>query len=179
MSKVYFTSDPHFEHEKLCQGLRNMSSKESDKLIIDNWNSTITKRDRVYIVGDVSMENPKVIARIMPKLKGDIVIIGGNHCTLPCCREYMKLGIPVMGVLQYHGFLCTHIPVHPTQLYGFKGNIHGHVHLSGIIKDLGVYDPPQLEGPYYNVNVEFHDYKPVLFEDIKQYFIENYGIKQD
>lgn len=177
MSKVYFTSDPHFEHEKLCNGLRNMSSKESDELIIDNWNSIITKKDRIYIIGDVSMEDPKVIARIMPKLKGSIVIIGGNHCTLPCCREYMKLGIPVMGVLQYHGFLCTHIPVHITQLYGFKGNIHGHVHLSGIIKDLGVYDPPQLEGPYYNVNVEFHDYKPVLFEDIKQYFIENYGIE--
>lgn len=32
---VYFTSDLHFGHEKLCRGLRGMSAEESDKLIID------------------------------------------------------------------------------------------------------------------------------------------------
>lgn len=178
MSKVYFTSDLHFGHKKLCLGLRNMSSEESDALIIDNWNSTITKRDKVYILGDLSMESKYCLERNLYKLNGNKVIVAGNHDTEECCRMLCSMKIPVMGVLNYHGFLCTHIPVHPTQLYGFKGNIHGHVHLSGIVKGVGLYDPPKLDGPYYNVNVEFHDYKPVLFEDIKQYFIENYEIRK-
>ena len=75
-----------------------------------------------------------------------------------------------MGVLNYKGFICTHIPVHPSQIEGFRGNIHGHIHLSGEIEGLGRYNPSKLEGKYYNVNIEFHNYKPVLFEDIKQHF---------
>lgn len=172
MSKVYFTSDLHFNHKNLCNGLRHMSPEESNNLIISNWNKLITKKDTVYILGDVTMEDHNSIDLLL-QLKGQKVIVGGNHDVKKCCIEYPKFGIPVIGALQYKGFLCTHIPIHPTQLTGFIGNIHGHIHLSGIINGIGEYMPPKLEGPYYNVNTEFHNYTPVLFDDIKQYFIEN------
>ena len=172
MSKVYFTSDLHFNHKNLCNGLRHMSPEESNNLIISNWNKLITKKDTVYILGDVTMEDHNSIDLLL-QLKGQKVIVGGNHDVKKCCIEYPKFGIPVIGALQYKGFLCTHIPIHSTQLTGFIGNIHGHIHLSGIINGIGEYMPPKLEGPYYNVNTEFHNYTPVLFDDIKQYFIEN------
>ena len=173
MSKVYFTSDLHFDHANLCRGLRNLDSIESNELIIKNWNNIVTKRDIVYILGDITMEKHHNISFFMKQLNGQKVIVAGNHDVLRCCKEFQSLKIPVMGVLQYKGFLCTHIPIHPTQLTGFIGNIHGHIHLSGIIDGIGEYMPPKLEGPYYNVNTEFHNYTPVLFDDIKQYFIEN------
>lgn len=175
MAKVYFTSDLHFDHANLCVGLRQIDVLESNKKIIHNWNSIVTKRDTVYVLGDITMENHRNIEYFIKQLKGRIIVVGGNHDTVKCCSEYQRLKIPVMGTLQYKGFLCTHVPVHPTQLVGFNGNIHGHIHLSGIIDGVGNYNPPQLEGKYYNVNTEFHQYKPVLFDEIKNYFLENYG----
>lgn len=179
MSKVFFTSDIHCGHENLCKGLRGMTADESFEVISRNWNNVVSKRDVVYILGDITMEKHQNISEYLSKLNGQKVIIGGNHDVKRCCIEYQKLGIPVMGVLQYKGFLCTHIPVHPTQLVGFYGNIHGHIHLSGIIDGFGKYLPAKLDGPYYNVNTEFHNYTPVLFSEIEKYFIENHGIRND
>jgi calcineurin-like phosphoesterase family protein len=170
MAKVFFTSDIHFGHKNLIHSLRSMTTEESDNLIIKNWNKVVTKRDIVYILGDVTMEKHNIIENYIKQLNGNIIIIGGNHDNRRCCIEYQKLGIPVMGVLEYKGFLCTHIPIHPTQLIGFKGNIHGHIHLSGIFKDTGLYDPPKLEGPYFNVNTEFNNYTPIEFNKIEEYF---------
>lgn len=173
MSRVFFTSDLHFGHKNLVEGLRGMSVDESDALVIENWNKVITKHDTVYILGDVVMEKPQKAMEYLPRLNGSIRIVGGNHDTLRCCRAYSMMGIPVIGVLQYKGFLCTHIPVHPTQIEHFRGNIHGHIHLSGDIEGLGRYNAPLVEGRYYNVNTEFHDYTPVLFDDIVSWFEKN------
>lgn len=169
MSRVFFTSDLHFGHESLCRALRGMSAKESDELIIHNWNSVVTKRDRVYVLGDFTMEK-RCDLDILKQLKGDIVIVGGNNDVLRCCREYQYLGIPVMGCLQYKGFFCTHVPIHPHELDFCRGNIHGHIHRKGVI-DGWEYNPQSLGERYFNVNTEFHNYTPVLFDEIEQYFI--------
>lgn len=175
MGKVFFTSDLHFGHKNLCIALREMSAEESDAIIIENWNKTVSKHDTVYVLGDITMEKHQSICDYIKKLNGRIVLIGGNHDVRRCCTMYQKLGVTVMGCLVYKGFICTHIPIHPTQLTGFQGNIHGHIHKSGIFIEQGVYDPPKIEGPYYNVNTEFHDFTPVPFEDIKSWFDKEYG----
>lgn len=169
MGKVYFTSDLHFGHELLTRALRNMSAKESDELIIDNWNSIVTKRDVVYILGDITMEKRSNLC-MLDKLVGSKVVVGGNHDVKRCCVTLKDMGIPVMGVLKYKGFLCTHIPIHPIFLKECRGNIHGHIHVPSAEND---YDMtlPQGSERYYNVNVEFHDYKPVSFEEIESYFV--------
>ena len=116
MARVFFTSDLHFGHTNLCLGLRQMSPVESDKLIIDNWNKVVTKRDVVYVLGDITMENQNIIPQYIKQLNGRIIIVGGNHDNRQCCDVYRKLGITVMGTLEYKGFICTHIPVHPCEL---------------------------------------------------------------
>lgn len=169
MSRVFFTSDLHFGHESLCKVLRGMTAKESDELIIHNWNSVVTKRDKVYVLGDFTMEK-RCDIEILKQLKGDIVIVGGNHDVLRCCREYQYLGIPVMGCLQYKGFFCTHVPIHPHELDFYRGNIHGHIHRKGVVDGLE-HNTQSLGERYFNVNTEFHNYTPVLFDEIEQYFI--------
>lgn len=171
MARVFFTSDLHFGHKNLCKGLRGMSAEESDQLIINNWNKVVTKRDLVYVLGDITMENQNDIPNYLSKLNGRIVLIGGNHDTKQCCDVYRKLGITVMGCLKYKGFICTHIPIHPYELEQedrqlLRGNIHGHVHKSGII-DGEEYAPKTDYGPlYYNVNIELHNYTPIAFDDL-------------
>jgi calcineurin-like phosphoesterase family protein len=171
MSRVFFTSDLHFGHENLTRGLRGMSYQDSDYLIIKNWNDTVSKRDTVIILGDITMEHPTYIPEYIKALNGNIKIVGGNHDTKRCVEAYNKLGIPVLGCLMYKGFICTHIPVHPLILNDCRGNIHGHIHLQGTISGYGVYKPEPLEGRYYNVNTEFHNYTPVPFSEIEKYFI--------
>lgn len=166
MARVFFTSDLHFGHKNLCQGLRGMTAEESDKLIIDNWNKVVTKRDLVYVLGDITMENQNDIPKYIKQLNGRIVLVGGNHDTKQCCDVYKKLGITVMGVLKYKGYICTHIPIHPGELVidgvqQWRGNIHGHIHQ--LEKGKAKYDYGPL---YYNVNIELHDYTPIAFDDL-------------
>lgn len=169
MSRVFFTSDLHFGHDNLTKSLRCQDWDTNLQLICKNWNNTVSKRDIVYILGDISMEKP-AFCNTLSELNGTIIVVGGNHDDKRCCKRLMEMGIITMGTLVYKRFLCTHVPVHPSQLAGFRGNIHGHIHLSGIIDGLGSYNPPQIEGPYYNVNTEFHNYTPILYNDIEEWF---------
>ena len=162
MSKVYFTSDLHFGDDRICIRFRGMTSEQNGEFIVHNWNKIITKKDTVYILGDFSTENPKVIKEYLNKLNGVKVLIGGNHDDKKCCKEFADLGITVMGCLEYKGFICTHIPIHPLEVNFFKGNIHGHLHTFGKTK--------LEDNRYYNVASEFHNFSPVLFSDIEEYF---------
>lgn len=172
MSRVFFTSDLHFGHNNLTMYLRGMSSDVSDYIITKNWNNTISKRDTVYVLGDITMEKPTDIQKYISNLNGNICIIGGNHDTKRCCKEYMKLGIPVMGALEYKGFICTHIPIHESEVVNYRGNIHGHIHLHKTADGHDVYKPEELGKKYYNVNIELHSYFPVPFEEIEKEFIK-------
>ena len=166
MSKVYFTSDLHFGHTNLCKAVRNMPEDFSDQLIVENWNQTVSKRDIVYVLGDITMDNPHLYD-ILSKLNGTIYIIGGNHDGRKCCKKLQELGITVLGCLDYKGFICTHIPIHPNEVKEYRGNIHGHIHKiyhgnPSTINELGE--------DYYNVNCELHEYKPVDIDEIIKYF---------
>lgn len=170
MSRVFFTSDLHFGHERLCKNIRKMSSEESDALIIKNWNRTIKKRDIVYVLGDFVMECPKNIADYVKKLNGEIRIVGGNHDDKKCCKVYSELGIPVLGVLEYRKFVCTHIPIHPEEVQYYRGNIHGHIHTKLDRDTNELYIPEGYGDKYFNVNIELNNYTPVLFENILKYY---------
>lgn len=172
MSKVYFTSDLHFGHEKLCRGLWGMSAEESDNLIISNWNKTISKRDTVYLLGDITMEKPQLIKEYVAQLNGTIVVVAGNHDTRACCQVLRGMKIDVVGNIRYKGFILSHVPLHDVEVKHTRGNLHGHIHRSGEIEGLGLYNPKRLSAKYYNVNCEFHDYCPILFEYIQADFKE-------
>ena len=161
MSKVYFMSDPHFGHKNLAK-YRGMTSDESDKLIISNWNNLITKNDIVYLLGDITMEYHQAVRYYMSQLKGIIRVIPGNHDFRQTCQILQDMGILVMGCLEYKGFICTHIPIHPMELEGFyRGNIHGHIH-----------DPKIDYGKkYINVTCERINYTPVEFDKLVEIFI--------
>ena len=173
MSRVFFTSDLHLGHKNLSERIRNMTVEESDNLIISNWNKIITKRDIIYVLGDLVMEKYSLIENYIKQLKGNIIIIGGNHDDLRCCKEYMRLGIPTLGCLEYKGYVCTHIPVAITEVKNmYRGNIHGHLHKN--LKKTN-YLPNRY---YYNVNTEFHNYTPKLFLEIEREFTENKLIQE-
>lgn len=169
MSKVYFTSDLHLGHNNLCETIRGMSAKESDALIIRNWNKVIKEEDIIFVLGDLTMNTPKLLKYYLSQLKGNIKVIAGNHDTYRCCQELYRLNIPVAGTIKYNGYLCTHIPIAERELAFCRGNIHGHIHLP-MLNEMVEKPYKPLAGKYFNVNCELHNYTPVLFEDILKFF---------
>lgn len=158
MSQVFLTSDTHFFHKKILEferAARPFSSvEEMNEVLIDNWNSVVTKRDTVWHLGDVcfgKIENLEILSR----LNGTKNLILGNH-DQHGIHNYLRYFRKIEAAKKYDGYLWTHIPVHPGQFYRFIGNVHGHLH-SGKIED------PR----YVCVSVERYNLAPIAWEEIK------------
>ena len=69
--KKFFTSDIHFDDNRLELFGRDIlfkNSDEFDKQIIENWNSVVGENDIVYCLGDVSLSE-KGLKNILISLK--------------------------------------------------------------------------------------------------------------
>ena len=63
---VYFVSDTHFNHTKLCKGYDNcfdrtrkyVTVEEMNEDIVEQWNKHITKNDVVIFLGDFVWGEP-------------------------------------------------------------------------------------------------------------------------
>lgn len=161
MSRVFFISDLHFHHKKILEfsgPLRDGNSvDEHNHILIVRWNSTITKRDLVYVCGDVCMgDNLDIVG----ELAGRKILVRGNHDNFKL-EEYTKHFEDVQGVCKYKSFWVSHAPMHTAELRG-KCNIHGHVHHNSIRNSYNEYDKR-----YINVCCEVNGGWPIPFEHIR------------
>lgn len=128
MSNVWFCSDLHFGHKNIGKFRRVVSEEENRERICKDWESVVTKRDTVYVLGDACFTMDTV--DVFRSLPGEKVLIRGNHDRLDT-QVYLKYFKSVEGILRYKEFWLTHAPIHPNELRG-KVNIHGHVHYATI-----------------------------------------------
>ena len=78
--KRFFTSDLHFQDDRLNLYARDLmfkTSKEVDEHIIEIWNKTIDKNDLVILIGDISMTKDGL--KNLDKLNGEKWLIKGNY----------------------------------------------------------------------------------------------------
>ena len=77
---VYFTSDLHFGHRNVINYCNRpyKDIEEMHKGLITIWNNTVKQGDTVYVLGDFSL-NPKWSGQMLPLLKGNKILIPGNH----------------------------------------------------------------------------------------------------
>ena len=177
MKYRYIISDLHLGHPALAHKRGFRSVEEHDEKLIQNWNSVIPEKYKnheryiTFILGDVSLHNPKLLAQILPKLNGEKILISGNHDDAATNRYYKA----VYGAIQIkvHGnmYIMTHIPIHPQELYNrWAGNIHGHLHQNFIYKDwqnvLGDVQGTIKDDRYINVSAEQVSLTPQLLEDV-------------
>ena len=160
-SNVWFTSDLHLGHEGVAKHRGFTCLEYHDDAILNNFQKLIGKRDKLFILGDVAWNNKSL--PLIAEIPGVKELIVGNHDTLST-REYLKYFNKVHGFRGYKGFWLSHPPIHEQEIYRKRGNIHGHVHN-------GAHTPP-LPYPYFNVNVDFNDMKPVNFDTILDWFQE-------
>jgi calcineurin-like phosphoesterase family protein len=131
------------------------SAEEMNELIVKNWNKTVSKKDCVYLLGDITMEKKQY--EILGRLQGIIHVVLGNHDERQHVREMLNYVHSVSGIIDYKKIaILTHCPIHPSQLeFGYPYNIHGHVHENSID-----------DSRYINVCAEMINYTPVEFSKL-------------
>ena len=121
MSTIYVCADLHFGHTKvaLARGFPNAATHNA--VLRDAWMRTVTKRDVVYVLGDVFNQD------WLQDLPGTKKLVLGNHDQRPM-SVYSKVFSKIYGSYEFDGCLLTHIPVHPSQFGRYRLNVHGHTH---------------------------------------------------
>jgi len=161
MSNVFHIGCLHLGHSKCAEFRGFPSSEEHDENLIERWNSVVNKRAKVFIHGDISMENSRHY-HLLDRLLGDKHVILGNHDRPQDVAKLLEHVDRVSGPIKYNGFWLTHIPVHPSEFEyrGLIGNIHAHIH----DRKLDVNDQ------YFNVDAQEVNYFPMPFKTIEEFF---------
>jgi calcineurin-like phosphoesterase family protein len=171
MSKIYFTSDLHFGHDReFLYKPRGFSSiEEHDEAIIERWNNVVEADDMVFILGDLMLNDNEHGLECLSRLNGSIVIVRGNHDTPTRMDLYSKLPnvskINEGSYLSYgkYHFYLTHFPclsanLEAESLKQCTLNLSGHTHS----KQKFFEDRPYV----YNVACDAHNCTPVCIDEI-------------
>jgi calcineurin-like phosphoesterase family protein len=169
MSKIFFTSDHHFDHFNIIKHCNRpfTDCTEMNKALIKNWNETVDHQDEVYILGDFFHGTPQQMNYFFHQLSGKKYLIRGNHDkavkndgsfghfkhTLQWIRDLHVLHLPDNIIVMCHYPLAEW-----PHYYRDAIHLYGHIHTN----------PPanKIHGKAINVCVDLWDYKPVSLEQI-------------
>jgi calcineurin-like phosphoesterase family protein len=169
---IWVTSDQHWSHANILKFTDDegdrirpefSSVEEMDEVMIDRWNTNVTKQDIIYHCGDIYFDHVKFTTKILPRLNGHIRIIPGNHddfrkiCNI---RRFEK--VLYWRRFPEFGLLLSHSPRDKESLFNWRSgeylkNIHGHSHQR---------DHKDTE-TYKNICVERTNYYPVNIEELR------------
>ena len=101
MSRIWFTSDLHFGHNReFIYGPRGFQTVwDMDRTIVENWNRMVEPEDDVYVLGDLMLGDSEYGRGMITQLKGNIHIILGNIITAISCSVQTVIVILSVTVL--------------------------------------------------------------------------------
>ncbi len=164
---IFFTADTHFGDSNIIRyENRPFSSiEEMDRILIENWNNTVSVKDRVFLVGDFSAYGFEKSCEICQQLNGDKFLVMGNHDT-ENEQYYYECGFSGVSryPIIYEGFwIISHEPVYINRNMPYA-NIFGHVHANPIYADVSEQS--------FCVSAERINYTPIEFSEIKLHMKE-------
>ena len=170
---VWFTSDLHLGHNKSFlyepRGFKNI--QEHDKAIIENWNKMIRPDDKVYVLGDLMLNDNEAGIEKIKQLKGQIYVVRGNHDSevrvnlYNNCDNIIKV---TEGQFLRYGKYHFYLSHYPTLCSNFDGDkplkarmvsLCGHSHSQNAFKDWD-------KGLIYHVELDAHNNFPVSIDSI-------------
>lgn len=129
--------------------------------LINNWNSVVTQKDDVYILGDFAFQNSYMtcekINNILKRLNGNKHLIVGNHDTYLGKTDFNPrylVEIVPYAELKIDGkfVILSHYPIE-----SWNCKEHGSIHLHGHTHKPD--SKPEINR--YNVGCMLYDYKPI------------------
>ena len=182
-SKVFFTSDTHFNHQNIIASCNRpfKDEEEMNEVLIENWNSVVTKDSVIFHLGDFAWGNKSKWIPICKRLNGHIVLILGNHDfkngpktgdALDELFDYttQQMYIRIEGkqlFLNHFPFLCYSGVYREPEDQTWA--LHGHVHLGP--DSLGGLDVPRMKYLFpaqYDVGVDMNNYTPISWKELKE-----------
>jgi calcineurin-like phosphoesterase family protein len=127
--------------------------------IVTAWNSTVSKRDFVYVLGDIAFGNKEMIKNIVSQLHGRIYLILGNHDQSRSVKWWMDCGFEWVSkhpIIYEERYIFSHRPIINlgTEFY----NVHGHLHSKLYTED----------DRHFNVSADNIGYYPMDFNRVKE-----------
>lgn len=155
----FLIADLHFFHDNIVEYENRPFSDGEDmnNQLILNWNNTVKKRERVFVLGDVSFGNRSMTKDIITRLNGHKTLILGNHDRRKSVKYWKDVGFDEVSkypILFENHFILSHEPLN--YVPGPFMNIHGHMHSKSM-------NNPK---KYFSVSCEQIDYKPIDFKII-------------
>ena len=164
MANTFFTSDPHFHHKSIVSFTNrgNATTQEHhDQWLIEVWNSTVKKCDKIFMLGDFSFSHKyEEIAALVKKLPGQKFFIKGNHDRTKVLDALKKDGLiqnwyhyEEIKIGETHACLF-HFPIASWHKVGYGAwHLHAHSHGSykveqGKILDVGIDSAYNLYGEH-------------------------------
>src|SRR5699024_6689043 len=98
------------------------------------WNSTVGKTDTVYHLGDVCFGGKKRWRNILDNLKGNIILIKGNHDKSKIINGMLREGllheVHPLGTVLKRGGLFLNLSHYPMMIGNRhrQYSVHGHIH---------------------------------------------------
>ena len=157
MTRLMITSDLHLGHKNIHKFRAEFESAEHHhEVMFENLAMNIQKRDSVIFLGDIAFDRYWLnkIKSIKCEKK---LLICGNHDTENGIKMRDLVGVydDVMSLHSRRNYWFSHCPIHPSEMRGKTGNIHGHLHSKTIDDER-----------YINACVERTSYKPITFAEL-------------
>lgn len=161
---VYFTADLHFFHDKVIDIHNRPISKENhNQWLIDSWNSTVNKKDTIYVLGDFSLGNKVNTNKILDRLYGEKFLIIGNHDK--ACHNSTRF----VHQSQIYNFNYSpankHIVLCHYPIASWERRVHGSYHLYG-----HVHGKFQNQGLSFDVGFDANNWRILSLEEVLERF---------
>lgn len=170
MSRLMLSSDLHLGHKNIYKFRPEFSSSEEHhEVLFDNLASNVNKRDSLILLGDIAFD--KVwLERIKGIKCAKKLLVCGNH-DLDFGLKMVDLVTvydEIKALYTKRNYWFSHCPIHPQEMRGRCGNIHGHLHHKKVQQEYrgdGDYVGDVDDRSYINVCVEHTNWKPISFKE--------------
>lgn len=157
--QTYYTGDLHFGHKNIHKYRPIVESSAHNTEFMLHKLSLLGKRDILWVLGDFIFDHNdyRYVTTSIKQMPFRLNIVMGNHDSRLLYHDFQSsIQLPL---LSHKNRWISHCPIHPDELRGRDGNIHGHLH-HGSLPD------PR----YYNVNIDVSNYEFVPIETINAYY---------
>lgn len=159
----FFSADPHFWHKNIIAYEKRPFDHldHMHETIVNNHNSVVTKKDNLFLLGDVTFGSLEQTKEVISRMNGKIILIKGNHDYGRSNKWFLDVGFSQVidwPILYNDFFILSHAPVYVSEQMPYV-NIHGHLHKTDWTSKR-----------FLNVGVDNWDFTPVSFDQVKKYF---------
>lgn len=159
----FFTADAHFFHKEVLAFERRPFNtvEEMNEVIVHRWNILVSKKDDIYILGDLSFGKKAETTALLKLLNGRKYLIKGNHDDLNLEQKELFVWVKDYHKLKVDNrkYILFHYPI-----YAWDGKDKGSIHLHGHTHG-NSHDDIELKNKI-NVGMDLWSYAPVSIDEI-------------